>query len=116
MHCEIWNHRIYFLSPVKFGGELIIFAFHHDGWRLCDFEELIYGPKPVYPENLETVLQDCIEGRRVPLPCDEQAPIKCPCGVPAREGVVPSELGYGYYCGNTVRNEEWVRFIVVMFY
>nr|AWA44939.1 hypothetical protein SO29L03_000005 [Saccharum officinarum] len=35
---------------------------------------------------------------------------KCKCGIKAREGVVPSELGYGHYCGNAYGgpNELWV--------
>jgi hypothetical protein len=33
----------------------------------------------------------------------------CQCGVPARLGVVPSELGYGYFCGNIVGEDyAWV--------
>ena len=31
----------------------------------------------------------------------------CYCGVPALEGVVPSELGKGFYCGNT-RGTDYV--------
>jgi hypothetical protein len=30
------------------------------------------------------------------------------CGILAREGVVPSELGYGYYCGNFTAISRWV--------
>jgi hypothetical protein len=30
----------------------------------------------------------------------------CQCGVPARQGVVPSELGYGYFCGNVVGEDD----------
>jgi hypothetical protein len=35
---------------------------------------------------------------------------KCKCGIKARERVVPSELGYGYYCGNAYGgpSELWV--------
>jgi hypothetical protein len=33
----------------------------------------------------------------------------CECGVHARQGVVPSELGYGYFCGNVVGEDDaWV--------
>jgi hypothetical protein len=33
----------------------------------------------------------------------------CQCGVPAGQGVVPSELGYDYFCGNTIgENDAWV--------
>ena len=35
---------------------------------------------------------------------------KCKCGIKAHEGVVPSELGYGYYYGNAYGgpSELWV--------
>jgi hypothetical protein len=33
----------------------------------------------------------------------------CQCGVLARQGVVPSELGYEYFCGNVVGEDDaWV--------
>jgi hypothetical protein len=43
------------------------------------------------------------------LPC-HHAPVSLyQCGVPARQRVVPSELGYGYFCGNVVsENDAWV--------
>jgi hypothetical protein len=28
------------------------------------------------------------------------------CGVLARQGVVPSELGYGYFCGNVIGEND----------
>jgi hypothetical protein len=28
------------------------------------------------------------------------------CGVLVRQGVVPSELGYGYFCGNVVGEDD----------
>jgi hypothetical protein len=28
------------------------------------------------------------------------------CGVPARQGVVPSELGYSFFCGNGVGEDD----------
>jgi hypothetical protein len=31
------------------------------------------------------------------------------CGVPARQGLVPSGLGYGFFCSNVVgENNTWV--------
>jgi hypothetical protein len=35
---------------------------------------------------------------------------KCKCGIKAREGVVLSKLGYGYFCGNAYGgpSELWV--------
>jgi hypothetical protein len=33
----------------------------------------------------------------------------CQCGVQARQGAVPSEIGYGYFCGNIVGEDDaWV--------
>jgi hypothetical protein len=35
------------------------------------------------------------------------APIPfCQCGLLARQGLVPSELGYGYFCGNVVGEDD----------
>jgi hypothetical protein len=28
------------------------------------------------------------------------------CGVQARQGVVPAKLGYGYFCGNVVSEDD----------
>jgi hypothetical protein len=43
------------------------------------------------------------------LPCHNAPRPLCRCGVPARKGVVPLELGYGYFCGNVVgENDAWV--------
>ncbi|KAJ1261853.1 hypothetical protein BS78_09G062400 [Paspalum vaginatum] len=32
-------------------------------------------------------------------PCDSYPPFRCKCGILAWRGVVPSELGKGWYCG-----------------
>jgi hypothetical protein len=43
------------------------------------------------------------------LPCHYAPDPLCQCGVPARQGVVPSELGYDYFCGNVVGEDDaWV--------
>ena len=43
------------------------------------------------------------------LPCRHYPHLLCQCGVRARKGVVPSELGYGYFCGNVVgEDDNWV--------
>jgi hypothetical protein len=43
------------------------------------------------------------------LPCHYAPHPLCQCGVLARQGVVPSELGYGYFCGNIVGEDDaWV--------
>jgi hypothetical protein len=40
------------------------------------------------------------------LPCHYTSDPLCQCGVPARYGVVPFELGYGYFCGNVVGEDD----------
>ncbi|KAF8723627.1 hypothetical protein HU200_021584 [Digitaria exilis] len=35
-----------------------------------------------------------------PWPCTKYPEKRCKCGILAERGVVPSELGYGWYCGN----------------
>ncbi|CAD6266074.1 unnamed protein product [Miscanthus lutarioriparius] len=62
------------------------------GFPSCDFEEYNYGPKSNWPSEYEIAE---FEAGIKPWPGT-----KCKCGVKAREGVVPSELGYGYYYGN----------------
>jgi hypothetical protein len=43
------------------------------------------------------------------LPCHHAPVSLCQCDVPARQGLVPSELGYGYFCGNIVGEDDaWV--------
>jgi hypothetical protein len=43
------------------------------------------------------------------LPCHYALDPLCQCGVLARQGVVPSELGYDYFCGNVVGEDDaWV--------
>ncbi|CAD6249661.1 unnamed protein product [Miscanthus lutarioriparius] len=67
------------------------------GFSSCDFEEYNYGPKSYWPSEYEFAeFQAGIK----PWPRTKMPDRKCKCGIKAREGVVPSELGYGYYCGN----------------
>jgi hypothetical protein len=43
------------------------------------------------------------------LPCHYAQDPLCQCGVPARQEVVTSELGYGYFCGNIIGEDDaWV--------
>jgi hypothetical protein len=43
------------------------------------------------------------------LPCQYAPDPLCHSHVPARQGVVPSELGYGHFCGNVVgENDAWM--------
>jgi hypothetical protein len=40
------------------------------------------------------------------LPCNYAPDSLYRCGVPARQGVVPSELGYDYFCCNVVGKDD----------
>jgi hypothetical protein len=40
------------------------------------------------------------------LPCHHAPHPLCRCGVLARKGVVPSELGYGYFYRNVVGEDD----------
>jgi hypothetical protein len=68
----------------------------------CDFNELIYGPMLHWPDDLEILLSLDSDN----LPCHYTLDPLCWCGVPARQGVVPSELEYGYCCGNAVGEDD----------
>ena len=49
------------------------------------------------------------------LPCKHRPTLLCQCGVAATKGVVPSELGYGYFCGNTIgESDNWVSRILTI--
>ncbi|CAD6252531.1 unnamed protein product [Miscanthus lutarioriparius] len=67
------------------------------GFPYCDFEEYNYGPKSHWPSEYEFAE---FEVGIKEWPCTKMPEHKCRCGIKAREGVVPSELRYGYYCGN----------------
>nr|TKW39043.1 hypothetical protein SEVIR_1G153900v2 [Setaria viridis] len=75
-----------------------------DGWPLCDFNEYIYGPKVMWPTE-EQVWE--FESGKAPWPCVSSPSRRCKCGILATKGVVPSELGYGSFCGNG-HGEFWV--------
>jgi hypothetical protein len=57
--------------------------------RGCDFNELIYGPRSDWPDDLELLMSLDSDD----LPCHYALDLLCQCGVPARQGVVPSILG-----------------------
>ena len=50
------------------------------------------------------------EVRDFESPCTTTPSRRCKCDILATKGVVPSELGYGYYCGN-IYGEYWVRIL-----
>jgi hypothetical protein len=73
--------------------------------RGCDFNELFYGPRSHWPEDLEILLSLNSDD----LPCHHAPNPLCQCGVPARKGVVPSEHECGYIYGNVVGvDDAWV--------
>nr|TKW21434.1 hypothetical protein SEVIR_4G158900v2 [Setaria viridis] len=48
------------------------------------------------------------ESGKAPWPCVSSPSDRCKCGILATEGVVPSELGYGSFCGNA-HGDYWIR-------
>jgi hypothetical protein len=77
--------------------------------RWCDFIELIYGPRNHWPDDIYLLLSLDSDD----LPCHHAPVPLCQCGVPAKQGLAPSVLGYGYFCGNVVGEvmmmNEWVH-------
>ena len=59
----------------------------------CRFRECLYGPKSHWPEEKKKKNDRIITAA---------PPVKCKCGVEASYGLVPSELGVGYFCGHMV--------------
>ncbi|KAF8752674.1 hypothetical protein HU200_011913 [Digitaria exilis] len=73
-----------------------------DGWPVCQFNEYVQGPRSVWPSDGEV---RAYEAGQAPWPCTKYPEKRCKCGILAERGVVPSELGYGWYCGN--ENAFW---------
>ena len=82
-------------------------CFLHRGFPSCDFEEYNYGPKSHWPSEYKFME---FEVGIKPWPCTKMLDHKCKCGIKAYEGVILSELGYRYYCGNAYGGpfELWV--------
>jgi hypothetical protein len=59
----------------------------------------LYGPRSHWPKP-EAKEKKNNEWR------NESGPILCQCGVGAKYGLVPSELGVGYFCGHVVDYDE----------
>jgi hypothetical protein len=73
--------------------------------RGCDFNELIYCPRSQWSDDLKLLLSLDLDD----LPCHYAPDPLCQCGVPTRQGVVPSELRDGYFYGNVVgEHDAWV--------
>ena len=121
-HCllSMWIARLYKLSWKQSISKLVCIlhiqcytwniCFLQRGFPSCDFEEYNYGPKSHWPTKCEfTEFQAGIK----PWPCTKMLDCKCKCGIKAREGVVPSEPGHGYYCGNAYggSSELWVSWL-----
>jgi hypothetical protein len=71
----------------------------------CDINELVYGSRSHWLDDLKLLMPIDSDD----LPCHFAPYPLCQCGVQARQGVVPSELGYGYFCGNVVGEDDtWV--------
>jgi hypothetical protein len=74
----------------------------HGNKRGCDFNELIYGPRSQWFDDLELLLSLISDD----LPCHYAPHSLCQCDVPARQRVVPFELGYAYFYGNVVGEDD----------
>jgi hypothetical protein len=73
--------------------------------RGCDFNKLIYGPISHWSDDLQLLSSLDLDD----LPCHYTIDPLCQCGVPVRQGVVPSELGHDYFCDNVVGEDDtWV--------
>jgi hypothetical protein len=70
--------------------------------RGCDFNELVYGPRSHWSDDRELLLSLDSDD----LPYHYALHTICQYGVPARQGVVHSKLGYGYLCGNIVGEDD----------
>ena len=66
----------------------------------CRFNEWLYIPKNQWPEPPKAK-----EKKKERL-IYKAPPVKCECGVKSNYGLVPSELGIGYYCGHMVDYDE----------
>ncbi|KAF8675592.1 hypothetical protein HU200_047664 [Digitaria exilis] len=68
-----------------------------DSWPVCQFNVYVQGPRSVWPSDEEV---RAYEAGQAPWPCAKYPERRCKCGILAERGVVFSELGYGWYCGN----------------
>jgi hypothetical protein len=70
--------------------------------RECDFNELVYGPRNHWPEDLEILLS--LDSKD--FPCHHVLHPLCQCGVLDRQGMVSSEFGYDYFYGNIFGEDD----------
>ena len=71
-------------------------------FRKCRFKEWLWGPKSFWPEEAK---EDSKEKKEEVITIEDE-PTLCKCGVEAHYGLVPSELGIGYWCGHMVDYDE----------
>ena len=67
----------------------------------CHFKEWLYGPKNKWPKEPPKAKQKKKERLIYKAPS-----VKCEYGVKSNYGLVPSELGIGYYCGHMIDYDE----------
>jgi hypothetical protein len=68
-------------------------------WRKCHFREWLCGPMSHWPEP-EAKENKKMSGQK------SSDPVLCKCGIEAKYGLVPFELGVGYFCGHMVDYDE----------
>jgi hypothetical protein len=71
------------------------------GGRKCNFREWLYGPWSHWPE-----LQAKEKKKNEWADELKSNPVLCKCGIEAKYGLVPSELGVVYFCGHMVDYDE----------
>ena len=76
-----------------------------NGYPLCDFSEYDYGPKSYLFKSTNKKGKE-----KVKYVAPER---KCRCGVAVNYGLVPSELGIGYYCRHMI-GDDLVGFLVMV--
>jgi hypothetical protein len=68
---------------------------------VSNFREWLYGPRShlLEPEAKENKKNEWVEELK-------SDPVLCKCGIEAKYGLVPFELGVGYFCGHMVDYDE----------
>jgi hypothetical protein len=95
--CHGSNLSLSFYAFCTYNVTLGTCVFLQRGFPSCDFDEYNYGPKSHWPFEYE--FAEFEAGIKL-WPCTKMPHHNCKCGIKAHEGVVPSEPGYRYYCGD----------------
>jgi hypothetical protein len=69
--------------------------------RKCNFREWLYGPRSNWPESEATEKKKIEWAKEL-----KSDPVLYKCGIEAKYGLVPSELGVGYFCRHMVDYDE----------